>query len=251
VADRKLVARAVQLWDELPSVMQEAFNVLFWESGRFYRYCQAPSSMRGHHDTVSGNLRHSVDTAEAALSLSSLADGVHLGVLTLAALLHDAGKADEYRRSTSGKWQMTNRGALLGHKITIVEWLAVARSKMRQGFPENQYLSLQHALTAVQGASSWGGLRQAMTPEANILAAVDRASGQGDLMPRHQSVDGGWGYVHPHLKCKPFSVEALGRNRMRGLEALKAKIEARKNEPEPADELSLADGKRQHRKLTF
>jgi len=58
-------------------------------------------------------------------------------------------------------------------------------------------------------------------------------------MARHQSAEGGWGYAHPHLKCKPFSVEALGRNRMRGLEALQARIEAQKSEniAFPADEI--------------
>lgn len=206
VCDSTLLQRAQVLWEGLSSPLQELFNVIFWDGDRFHRYCQSPSSMSGHHSSVSGNLAHSVEMAETALNLAQLAEGVHVEVLVLGALLHDAGKSDEYRLSSRGHWEMTDRGKLLGHKVTIIEWVAVARTRMRQGIPESHYLSLMHAMTACNNAPAWTGLRQAMTPESNLLSLVDRASGQSELMSRHKSLEDGWGRYHPHLRSRPFHV---------------------------------------------
>lgn len=214
-----LFERAGVLWERLPLGFQELFNTLFWDGQRFMRYCTGPSSMIGHHARACGNLLHSVEVAETVLRLLPLHKAVNEAVVLFAALVHDAGKADEYQPRRYGGWNLSDRGRLLGHRTTIVEWLAVARSRMRLGIPEAHYLSLLHALTAAQ-APDWMGLRRPQTPEAQLISLADRASGHADLVNRHQAEEGGWGRSHPHLNGRPWTLpEAGARGTLPGLEA--------------------------------
>lgn len=228
VRDKDLLVRASCLWSGLPSHFQALFNSVFWCGERFRRYCTGPSSLRGHHACQSGNLRHSVEVAETMLHLLRLYDTADPGLSVMAGLLHDAGKADEYIQR-SGGMAMSQRGKLLGHKMTVVEWLAVARSKMRMGVPEDAYLSLVHALTASVGAPEYLGLREAVTPEAMLLSQADRASGKADLLNRCLGPEGGWGQRHPHLKGTPYTLPGRSpKSGLRGMEALKRFVQANK-----------------------
>lgn len=205
VRDTVLVDRVIPLWESLSRPFQHLLNAVLWEGGRFERYLTGPSSLNGHHNGVNGNFRHAVEVAEGALSLAKGNPQVSSSVLITAALLHDAGKADEYRLSpyTSG-YVMSERGILVGHRHTILEWLAVARSTNRLGLPEDHYLSLVHALTAAKGAE-WLGIREPVSLEASLLSAADRLSGQADLFAQTATTDG-FGRYHKHLKGRPFVV---------------------------------------------
>jgi 3'-5' exoribonuclease len=206
VKDRTLVAHAHALLEILPRPLQHLFNAIFWDGQRFRRFCLGPSSLRGHHAETNGNLRHTVDTAEQMRDLCSTRTYAHLGVGVLAALLHDAGKADEYRLAPDGGWSLTDRGRLLGHKITVTEWIAAAQAKWNIPVPFVHYQALLHALTAISHAPDWMGARAPATMEARLLSIVDRLSGTVDLMDRCTAPDGGWGTYHPHLKGRPFMV---------------------------------------------
>lgn len=179
VADRDLVSRASALWQELPYYLQSLFNTIFWCGERFKRYCVGQSSIRHHHACLNGNLAHSVEVAEIMLSLLHLYPEGNGCVAIMAGLLHDAGKADEYY-DRGGNTVLSNRGRLLGHKVTIIEWIAVAREKMRVGIPDQVYVSLVHALTATGSAAAYSGLREAKTPEAALLTHADRLSGNAN-----------------------------------------------------------------------
>lgn len=226
VGDPDLIARAAALWERLPFAFQELFNTLFWDGQRFMRYCTGPSSMTGHHARAGGNLRHSVEVAETVLQLLPLHKAANEAVALLAALLHDAGKADEYVPRPYGGWTLTERGRLLGHKTTVVEWLAVARARMRLCLPEAHYLALIHALTAAN-APDWLGLRHPQSPEAHLLSLADRASGHADLLNQCQAEEGGWGKAHPHLKGRPWTVPGEApRRTLPGLEELRQAVKA-------------------------
>lgn len=215
-----LFERAGALWERLPLGFRELFNTLFWDGQRFLRYCTGPSSMIGHHARACGNLLHSVEVAETVLRLLPLHKAANEAVALFAALVHDAGKADEYQPRRHGGWNLSDRGCLIGHRTTVVEWLAVARSRMRLGIPDTHYLSLLHALTAAQ-APEWVGLRRPQTPEAHLLSLADRASGHADLVNRHQAEEGGWGRSHPHLNGRPWTLpETPARRTLPGLEAV-------------------------------
>jgi 3'-5' exoribonuclease len=227
VRDDDLLVRASTLWGELPSSMRMLFNAVFWCGDRFRRYCDGPSSLHGHHAAANGNLRHSVEVAETVLRLLPLYMGANAGLAVLAALLHDAGKADEYGARGSGL-RMSDQGRLLGHRTTVAGWLAVARDRMTLGIADAHYLSLLHSLTAVPGAPAWMGMREPATPEAMLLSMADRASGHADLMNHHMAPDGGWGRSHPHMKTQPFTTPPNGivRPPFAGLAGLLKRVRA-------------------------
>jgi len=180
VANRDLLERASALWSELPYCFQAMFNAIFWCGDRFKRYCIGQSSIRNHHACANGNLEHSVEVAEIMLSLLHLYPDGNRGVAIMAGLLHDAGKADEYNERW-GKSVLSDRGRLIGHKVTIIEWIAIAREKIRVGVPDSTYIALIHALAAVGSSAAYTGMREAKTPEAKLLSHADRISGSAQL----------------------------------------------------------------------
>ena len=209
VRDRDLVQRAAELWSQLTRPLQHLMNALFWDCHRFQRFLVGPSSLNGHHNGQNGNFRHSVETAEQCMALAKTNPNVSRPVLLIAALLHDAGKADEYRLQSGQRgFVMSDRGVLVGHRHTVVEWIAVARAAERVVVPEAHYLALMHVLTSAKGAE-WLGIREPLSPEAMILSAVDRLSGQTDLVTRLAPEGSGFGHYHKHLRGRPYVLEAL------------------------------------------
>lgn len=207
VTDRTLVKRADRLVKTLPTALKHLFNGIFWDDRRFHRFLVGPSSISGHHSRRNGNFRHSVDVAESAACMAQGHSTVCTQVLTLGCLLHDAGKADEYRFDHRRmRFEMSARGALLGHKLTVLEWIAEARARCRITLPETHYLALLHALTAVKGAPEWMGLREPVSLEASILSMADRLSGQGELIGSLAPEGYGFGKYHKHLRGRPFVV---------------------------------------------
>lgn|SRR5574337_190537 len=210
VKDRPLLQRGAALWETLPRPFQHLFNAIFWEPGRFHRYLAGPSSLGGHHAEASGNLRHSVEVAERALVLAKGETLASPAVLAMAALLHDAGKADEYRW-VHRRFELSDRGRLIGHRHTVLEWIAAARAQHRVIVPEAHYLALLHALTAAKGAPGWLGLREPQSLDATLLSMADRLSAHSELMGRYAPADAGFGRYHPHLGARPYLAEAPGR----------------------------------------
>jgi len=207
VRDRALVERARALVDALPRPMAFLFNAMFWDGRRFMRFVVGPSSLNGHHNGRNGNLLHTVEVAETALKLAENRNGVCLDVLLMAALLHDAGKADEYKFNyRRGIFEISDRGALIGHKLTILEWIAAAMAKSRILMPETHYLGLVHALTSAKGAPDWVGVRESRSLEAMLLSTADRLSGQQDLVDQLAPEHNGFGRYHPHLRGRPYLV---------------------------------------------
>jgi 3'-5' exoribonuclease len=214
VRDRALVVRTQGLWNSLSRPFRHLVNAIFWEGKRFHRFLTGPASLKGHHNGLNGNFRHAVETAEQALSLARVIPNVSLSVLVTAALLHDAGKADEYRlRADRQGFVLSDRGVLVGHRHTILEWIAVARAKDRVILPDAHYLALLHALTAAKGAE-WLGIRQPVSLEATLLSTADRLSGQSDLIGRMAPNGAGFGQYHEHLKGRPYVVGEIEEERV-------------------------------------
>lgn len=183
VHDRELVARAKALTDMLPRCMKYLFNGIFWDGRRFQRFLMGPSSLRGHHKGRNGNLRHTLEVAETVLKLSENRPKVCRPVLLIAVLLHDAGKADEYKfNCRRGLFEISDRGALIGHKLTVLEWIAAVKVKYRLMIPDAHYLGLIHALMATKGVPESAGLREPRSLEAMLLSMADRLSGNEDLI---------------------------------------------------------------------
>jgi len=206
VKDRSLVVRANTIFNKLSAPHRLLFNAIFWDAGRFERFCRQPSSMVGHHSEVNGNLRHTIEVAEAMHSLCLTRDYTNMNLGVLAAMLHDAGKADEYTPNGKGGWDLTDRGRLLGHKVSAVEWIISAVTRWHIQLPLDHYEGLLHIMTAIPHAPDWMGIRAHVTPESLLLSMADRLSGHDDLMMQTVNLDGGFGRYHKHLKYSPFAV---------------------------------------------
>ena len=204
VKDRKLVARAKDMLELLPENLQHLITTVLWNGVRFRQFCDRPASVSDHHAYQNGNLRHTVEVAETVKLLAENYLQANLGISLAAAILHDVGKAEEYTPWSNG-WGMTDRGKLVGHRHTVLEWIAVAVARNRINLPEPHYLSLIHALTAAPGAE-WLGIRIPATPEATLLSMADRLSNESALTAQLAKQSGGWGDKHPHRKGKPFTL---------------------------------------------
>lgn len=207
VADRELVARASALWEGLPRGFRHLFNAMFWDGRRFQRYLMGPSSLGHHHSGLNGNLRHCVEVAERALRMAEGQELANRAILAIGGMVHDAGKADEYRFDHVRRcFSMSDRGALIGHRETLQQWIAAAMASHRVILPEAHYLGLIHALTAAKGAPAWLGLREPRSIEATILSMADRLSGEEELYARLAPAEGGFGRYHKQLRYRPFVV---------------------------------------------
>lgn len=206
VKDRELLKQAAGLVEALPRPYRFLLNAIFWDGQRFRRFCTMPSSLNGHHSADNGNLRHAVDVAQSIRQLCQGREMANESLGILAGLLHDAGKADEYKISQSGDWKLTDRGKLLGHKITVIEWIAQARAKCNLLMPEEHYMALLHCLNCSPSAPEWLGIRKPAMLEAILLSGMDRLSGTEDLMQRCASGSKGWGAFHSHLKGSPYQI---------------------------------------------
>lgn len=175
VSDRVLVKRASQLWCLLSRPMQHLVTAVLWDGSRFERFLTGPAALSRYQPVRNANLRHAVETAEHALSLSNGLADVSTSVLIAASLLHDAGKADDFLPNPDRDgYAYTERGRLVGARHTVLEWLAVARARDGVIVPDAQYLALVHSLTASRGVA-WLGIREPQLFEAMILAVADLA----------------------------------------------------------------------------
>ena len=209
VKDREIVEQAAELFAAMPRYYRHLFNAIFWDSDRFKRYCMGPSSLQNHHSEIGGNLRHSVEIAKGMELYGATVPYRYLdaGLCILLAFLHDAGKADEYRQNAQDQWVMSDRGALVGHKVTITEWIAVAKAVHNVEIPDGKYLALLHCLNCAQNPPQWLGIREMAIPEAFLLSGFDRMSGKLDFLNRlAPSEESGWGQSHMHMKGRPFYV---------------------------------------------
>ncbi|WP_242569259.1 hypothetical protein [Rhodocyclus gracilis] len=134
---------------------------------------------------------------------------VHAPILALGGLIHDAGKADDYRYDpVTRHYRLSARGSLIGHRDTLQQWIAAAMAMHRVNLPETQYLGFIHALTAAKGAPPWLGLREPRSLEATILSMADRLSGEVDLYGQLAPETAGFGRYHPQLRGRAFVVGA-------------------------------------------
>lgn len=211
VKDRDLVKRAKTVMDALPDNLNHLIVSILWHGTRFRHFCNRPASMNGHHSNVNGNLLHTTEVAETVMLNAVRYPKANLGISLAAAILHDVGKADEYNQWNNGTWNMTDRGKLVGHRHTVIEWISAAMATNRIAIQDKHYLSLLHALTAAPGAE-WIGIRAPATPEATLLTVADKLSGESSLATMLANQKGGWGTKHPHRKGNLYTLPADSMN---------------------------------------
>ena len=176
IKNRKLVERLVNITQILPSHYMDLINGILWDAERLYEFVTGPSSLNHHHAYMHGNLQHTIEVCELASKII-INHTINEQQLILLCFLHDIGKAAEYvRHPASGRYSMSTRGKLIGHKMTAFEWAVEAKAKYNIQFNQNEWLQILHGLCSVQGVASWTGIRNAQTKESLMVAQVDNLS---------------------------------------------------------------------------
>lgn len=208
------VERFDDVWSRLSRPMRAWFNALFWlHPWRLFAFLTAPASMKHHHARKYGLFIHSVDCAWRALTSAQQDRFVDMEVLAMAALLHDVGKSAEYDWNVHRQqWQLSDRGALMGHRLTCLEWMAAGRAALPEDSAPDELsaVAVYHAIHACH-APDWVGLRSPRTPEAFYLASVDALSGHCDLIEAHAIPNRSKGRYHPAFRGGAFVVSGAGR----------------------------------------
>lgn len=204
----EIMRRARALAERIGQTHHLLLNHVLWNRARLGRFLRGPGSLGGHHGEPHGNFRHAVEVAELTIALQALQPVAAPSLMITAALLHDAGKADEYEiNRRNGYASMSTRGTLIGHRTTVLEWVAVAHDRMKEKLLQTHYEALMHALSAVNGAPEWTGCRVPMSREAFLINMADRVSSQADLFNKHAPINEGFGSPHKHFKRLPFQVK--------------------------------------------
>lgn len=178
--DRVLAQRAKNLWEQMDRPLQHLLNAVLWDGARFYRYVTGPVSLAEYPASPGGTFRRAVALAEEAVLLADGLPNVARGVLIAAALLHEAGKADDFRVAPDGRGlALSERGRWVGYQHTLLEWLGVARTKVI--VPDAWYLLLVHVLIAFH--------RPPESPQAIETAILKVAHGFIDSPERVRNAD--------------------------------------------------------------
>lgn len=176
VRNRSLIQRAIGVQNKLPNHYQKLINGILWDQKRFWQFLNYPSSLQHHHATQHGNLIHTIEVCELAQKVT-LNDNADSDRLTLLCFLHDIGKAEEYWYNTQHqRFYLSKRGQLLGHKLTILEWVVEAKCKFQLDIGWQEWLEILHGITSTQGIADWTGFRAPKTMESSLISMIDNLS---------------------------------------------------------------------------
>jgi 3'-5' exoribonuclease len=168
VKDRELVAIARQTLEDIPYNLQQLVTSMLWNGGRLHNYCEFPVTLDGPYSQRNGILRKTVMVVEAVKELFPQYPDANLGLSLAAAFLHNIGKAAEFRVSWGNGLVMSDRGGLVSHRHTAIEWLAEAKANDRFVLLERDELALIHILTSAHYAQ-WPGVMTPQLQEALLL----------------------------------------------------------------------------------
>jgi 3'-5' exoribonuclease len=192
------VIRFKELVRELSAPFQALFEKIFEMDEFWQQFVSSPSSINGHHSRNGGNLRHAVEVAQTALHMArDFEDLVDFDVLIAGALLHDLGKAIEYKTVRNSGWTLSDHGRMLGHKATGFDIVASAMRHIEGISPEQQLGLLNCLMSSAMGHE----LRPMQCLEAEIIAKADQLSASADLYRRSAVLrknKPGFGVPHHH-----------------------------------------------------
>ncbi len=193
-----------EMMGELKQVMEkeirdqhlQALMKVFFEDGEFARrFSLAPAARTIHHNYLSGLLEHTLEVIYFCRSLAAVyKEEIQLELLLAGAILHDAGKLEEYCQD-SLSFEFTDRGKLIGH-ISIGKEMLDKRLEKLPGFPAALRLELEHMILTHHGVREWGSPEIPKTIHAYALFHADMLSARLNqfitVKNRHSSESGDW-----------------------------------------------------------
>ncbi len=147
----------------------------FSDPAYMQRFLTAPASLNHHHARPGGLAEHTAEVLDTLSLMAARLNDEERSLVSAAAMLHDAGKAFEYRHAL----HLSPRGRLIGHETTLIERLAPFLDTVWP-FGHPKRLLLIHLLTA-KPAPAWTGIRSPRTELCALLRFADRWSIERDL----------------------------------------------------------------------
>jgi 3'-5' exoribonuclease len=126
---------------------------------------RAPCTRSGHHAYLGGLLEHTVAVATLAFETCTLHRKLNSDLLIAAAILHDAGKVQEFE--LGAEIALSEAGAMVGH-LALGREMVAERARRLDGFPDAKLHALSHCILAHHGADALPA-RQFRSPEALAL----------------------------------------------------------------------------------
>lgn len=162
--------------------VRRIIDMFFADTGLMRGFMSSPGSLKHHHAFPGGLAEHTVETLDMASQICTTLSQKEHALVIAACLLHDTGKAFEY----SGNYKhLSQRGRLLGHEITLLEWLSPLADKIwSRGDPKR--LMLFHLLTA-KPAPQWTGIRHPRNRLVSIVRFADSWSAKANPHSAHLS----------------------------------------------------------------
>jgi len=159
----------------------------------------SPSAIKYHHAYVGGNLEHTINVARVVDLLSVRYPRIDRDLAITGALLHDVGKLQEYKVTTSV--EMTSEGRFIGH--SQLGWEAIRQRLERiPSFPEEKRLKLWDMVIHHHGSYESSGETidsNLHTIEATVLHYADdcdaKVGGFSQLLDRAEDTKDEWIYV--------------------------------------------------------
>jgi hypothetical protein len=174
VCNPTVLDNAIILWNALSRPYRRALNAVFRSPELLRAFLIAPGSLHHHHNHRGGCFEHSVTTAQWGLDQARQDGTLSADMVVFCLLVHDVGKALEYLQNGRGNWQMSQRGRLIGHKITTVTLVAEAMGYCPD-LSAHEQTHVEHVLSSSY-APQWAGFRRPQTKEARVVAALDALS---------------------------------------------------------------------------
>jgi hypothetical protein len=174
VCNPTVLDNAVVLWKALSRPYRRALNAVFRSPELLRAFLIAPGSLHHHHNHRGGCFEHSVTTAQWGLDQARQDSTLSADMVVFCLLVHDVGKALEYLQNNRGNWQMSQRGRLIGHKVTTITLVAEAMGYCPE-LSAHEQTHVEHVLSSSY-APQWAGFRRPQTKEARVVAALDALS---------------------------------------------------------------------------
>ncbi len=182
--------------EEIGDKHLQALMKAFFEDEEFARrFSLAPAARTIHHNYLSGLLEHTLEVIYFCRSLAGIyKEEINLELLLAGAILHDAGKIEEYRQD-SLSFEFSDRGKLVGH-ISIGKEMLDKRLEKLPGFPSSIKLELEHMILTHHGLREWGSPEIPKTIHAYALFHADMLSARLNqfitVKNRHSAESGDW-----------------------------------------------------------
>lgn len=143
---------------------------------------KAPAAKNMHHAYVGGLLEHTLAVCRLVDTVCGLYAALDRDLLLAGAVLHDAGKIEEFSYETL-PFNYSDRGRLEGHMVLCVQML---QEKLRAlpSFPAEKASLLKHLILSHHGRHEFGAPTLPMTLEAFILNLLDDLDAKANFIGR-------------------------------------------------------------------